>query len=197
MEGSFVLPVVRMSDTVRLPVFSSNPRLLDLPVASIKRYITLLGASAFGMLALSDRHINWSTIRYTGIGQPVGNNLLSMNKSILATVVIANTPQFILSHIYVLMNSVYTCMVTSHEWAKFARHRKTLRVSSPTGQRQIALLTPGPIMAEVVEQKEKYAEFDKRIQLFSHTYDTLISLGKGLAEVGTPLSKFDYPSHKS
>lgn len=63
-------------------------------------------------------------------------------------------------------------------------------------KRQIALVTPGPRMDVVVEQKEKHAVFNKKIKLFSQTFTTLTGLGKGLAEVGTPLWKFDYPSHK-
>ncbi|KAL8847513.1 MAG: hypothetical protein Q9221_007441 [Calogaya cf. arnoldii] len=63
-------------------------------------------------------------------------------------------------------------------------------------KRHIRLVTPGPRMIEVVDQKEKHAEFNKKIKLFSQIFATLTSLGKGLAEVGTPLSKFDYPSHK-
>lgn len=96
--------------------------------------------AAYGMYAMSNRNketrTSWSSLCSTGIGQPMGNNLLSMNTSILATVIIANTPQVILSYVYVLINSVYTCLVTSHEWAQLARHRKTLRVSSPIGQQR-------------------------------------------------------------
>ena len=96
--------------------------------------------AAIGICVIAGRndgaHLSWSSSRGTGIGQPMGNNLLSMNTSIFATVIIANTPQVILSHVYIFMNSVYTCLVTSYEWAQFARHRKTLRVTTPIGQQR-------------------------------------------------------------
>ncbi|KAI4176723.1 MAG: hypothetical protein LQ346_007820 [Caloplaca aetnensis] len=56
-----------------------------------------------------------------------------MDKSLLATVIIANIPQTILSYVYILFNSLYTCMLAGHEWTQFAKHRKTLRVTSPVG----------------------------------------------------------------
>lgn len=49
------------------------------------------------------------------------------------TVIVANTPQVILSYVYIVFNSLYTCMVAGHEWTQFANHRKTLRVTSPVG----------------------------------------------------------------
>ena len=104
------------------------------------RYLILLIVAASGMFAISNRdretHISWRSLRETGIGQPMGNNLLSMNTSMLATVVIANTPQVCLSYVYVLMNSIYTSLITCREWTQFCRHRKTLRVSSPVGQQR-------------------------------------------------------------
>ncbi|KAL8830601.1 MAG: hypothetical protein Q9170_005666 [Blastenia crenularia] len=88
---------------------------------------------AFYFSSLRGRSASWSSLRDFGIGNPVGNNILPMNKSMLATVIIANIPQVILSYVYILFNSLYTCMVAGHEWTQFARHRKTLRVSSPVG----------------------------------------------------------------
>lgn len=51
-------------------------------------------------------------------------------------------------------------------------------------------------MTVVVEQKELNAKFNKKIKLFSQTFTTLTGLGKGLAKVGTPQSKFDHPTYK-
>ncbi|KAL9598846.1 MAG: hypothetical protein Q9179_003771 [Wetmoreana sp. 5 TL-2023] len=72
-----------------------------------------------------------------GFGSPfysaVGNNIISMSNSISVNVVIANLPQVIMSYVYILFNSLYTCMVAGREWTQFAAQRKTLRVSSPVG----------------------------------------------------------------
>ena len=83
--------------------------------------------------ALGGRSPAWNTLRNFGIGNPVGNNILSMDNSMLITVIIANIPQAILSYVYILFNSLYTCMVAGREWTQFAKHRRTLRVSSPVG----------------------------------------------------------------
>ncbi|KAI4150585.1 MAG: hypothetical protein L6R39_002233 [Caloplaca ligustica] len=63
-------------------------------------------------------------------------------------------------------------------------------------KRQIGLTTPGPRMIELIEKEEKQAGFSRKIDLFSQVYNTLTALGKGLAEVGSPLERFSYPSHK-
>ena len=76
---------------------------------------------------------NISTFRRMGLGAPTGNNILSMNYSILTTVVIANSPQIVLSYLYVMFNALYTCMLAGDEWIRFASHRQTLRVTSPVG----------------------------------------------------------------
>ncbi|KAL8722996.1 MAG: hypothetical protein Q9225_000612 [Loekoesia sp. 1 TL-2023] len=94
----------------------------------ITLYIVLLMiATILYFSALHGRSANWSSLRDFGIGNPVGNNILSMGNSMLVTVIIANIPQVILSYVYILFNSLYTCMVAGHEWTQFAKHRKTLR----------------------------------------------------------------------
>lgn len=75
----------------------------------------------------------WGSLLSAGLGEPVGNNILPMNKSMLATALIANIPQTILSYVYILFNSLYTFMVAGREWTRFAQDRKTLRVTSPVG----------------------------------------------------------------
>ncbi|KAL8644897.1 MAG: hypothetical protein Q9226_007539 [Calogaya cf. arnoldii] len=58
-------------------------------------------------------------------------------------------------------------------------------------KRQIALFSPGPRMIKVVDEEEKVTEYNKKIRPMSHIFRTLAGLGKGLADVGAPLSKFD------
>ena len=51
-------------------------------------------------------------------------------------ILIANLPQFILSFLYLTYNSLFTCMLSGHEWSLFSHHHRTLRVTSPRlGQR--------------------------------------------------------------
>lgn len=69
---------------------------------------------------------------------------------------IANTPQLILSFIYLFYNDVFTRMLMSHEWAAFATGRKALRVSRPRGQQrstfwlQLPFRYSVPMMAAMV-----------------------------------------------
>lgn len=49
------------------------------------------------------------------------------------SVLLANLPQTIFSFLYLLYNSIFTCMLLAEEWDKFSHQRQTLRVTSPTG----------------------------------------------------------------
>ncbi|KAF3005003.1 hypothetical protein E8E13_008650 [Curvularia kusanoi] len=49
--------------------------------------------------------------------------------SVIGNALVANTPQVILSFIYLLLNSLFTTMLLSHEWASYTRTRKGLRTS--------------------------------------------------------------------
>ena len=52
---------------------------------------------------------------------------------VIATVLIANSPQILLSFLYFAMNGIFTCMLLAEEWSAYATKRKFLRVTSPTG----------------------------------------------------------------
>ena len=58
------------------------------------------------------------------------------SNSLLSMVLLANTPQLLLSVLYFLYNGMYTCMLTASEWSRFALQRKGLRVSSPYGSQR-------------------------------------------------------------
>jgi hypothetical protein len=54
--------------------------------------------------------------------------------STISNVLIANSAQVILSAIYFSYNGLFTCMLLGREWASYAHHRKSLRVSrAPDG----------------------------------------------------------------
>lgn len=71
-----------------------------------------------------------------------GWNLPSIGGStVVASVLIANIPQPILSFLYLLFNGVFTSMFLADEWSDFAHERKSLRVSKPKpGQRSTYFL---------------------------------------------------------
>jgi hypothetical protein len=58
-------------------------------------------------------------------------------EAILYNSLAANLPQLILSAIYYLYNSLFTCFLQKHEWDQYAAHRKGLRVSNrPLGEQR-------------------------------------------------------------
>ena len=79
------------------------------------------------------------------------DNLQALN--ITQAVLLANLPQTILSFLYLTYNSLFTCMLTGHEWSLFSHSHRTLRVTSPRpGQRstywlQIPYTYAIPLMA--------------------------------------------------
>ncbi|KAG9952029.1 hypothetical protein KCU85_g2265, partial [Aureobasidium melanogenum] len=58
------------------------------------------------------------------------------DRSLMENVLLANTPQFAISFIYVLYNNCLTRMVLAQEYSGYARHRKPLRVSRPEGEQR-------------------------------------------------------------
>ena len=69
-----------------------------------------------------------------------------------ALALVANLPQLALSGLYYLYNGLYTSMLLSHEWTKYATHRQPLRVQQPIGQQRLAywLTVPLPLAVPVV-----------------------------------------------
>ena len=51
----------------------------------------------------------------------------------IATVLIANSPQILLSFLYFAYNGIFTCMLLAEEWNSYATKRNPLRVTSPIG----------------------------------------------------------------
>ncbi|KAI4685948.1 uncharacterized protein J4E88_003785 [Alternaria novae-zelandiae] len=69
----------------------------------------------------------------TGFATVNGNNLLDFSTSLIPGVLLANTPQLVLSYLYIALNALYTNMFVAAEWASYVKTRKSLRVTSPTG----------------------------------------------------------------
>lgn len=64
-------------------------------------------------------------------------------------------------------------------------------------KRQIGLLRPGPPMMEALSLAEQQAEFTKKSQLVSKVFGIFgEQKDMKLSAIGTPPSKFNYPSHK-
>ncbi|CUS09938.1 unnamed protein product, partial [Tuber aestivum] len=78
------------------------------------------------------------TKRWTrGFGKVNSLSLVALDfRNITEATLLANLPQTILSFLYLAYNSLFTCMLSGHEWSLFSHHHRTLRVTSPRpGQR--------------------------------------------------------------
>lgn len=51
-------------------------------------------------------------------------------------VLVANSPQVLLSFLYLTYNGLFTCMLLANEWAGYAHNRQSLRVTSPVGSQR-------------------------------------------------------------
>ncbi|RAL07797.1 uncharacterized protein BO97DRAFT_446566 [Aspergillus homomorphus CBS 101889] len=72
-----------------------------------------------------------------GFAQTSASTMIEyLSRNMIALVLLANTPQIVLSMLYFLVNGVLTCMHVAAEWDGYARHRRPLRVSWPRGQQQ-------------------------------------------------------------
>jgi len=77
-----------------------------------------------------------------GFGAVNVNSLLAIGSyqttaaNVLAYILLANLPQTNLSLLYLMYNSLYTCMLQADEWSHYAHSRKALRVTSPVGKQR-------------------------------------------------------------
>ncbi|KAH6865739.1 hypothetical protein BKA58DRAFT_461727 [Alternaria rosae] len=81
----------------------------------------------------AEHHAVVADVLCTGFATVNGNNLLDFGTSLIPGVLLANTPQLVLSYLYIALNALYTNMFVSAEWASYVKTRKPLCVTSPTG----------------------------------------------------------------
>lgn len=61
---------------------------------------------------------------------------MGLSLSTTSLTIIANTPQLLLSLVYLMINRLITAMSVSREWAAFATSRKGLRTTKPMGSQR-------------------------------------------------------------
>jgi hypothetical protein len=66
----------------------------------------------------------------------IRSDFLTSNTSTLGLVLISNSPQLLLSILYLNYNGLFSCMLAADEWSRFRQTRKSLRVTSPSGQQR-------------------------------------------------------------
>ncbi|MCJ1376967.1 hypothetical protein MMC17_000057 [Xylographa soralifera] len=58
------------------------------------------------------------------------------SEGLIQMVLLANLPQVIFSFLYLMYNGLYTCMLLGNEWTNYAHQRKSLRVTSSSGEQR-------------------------------------------------------------
>jgi hypothetical protein len=71
-----------------------------------------------------------------GFGTVSGQNIMTFKTSLMGIILLANTPQLMLSYLYLSFNTLCTNMFIGYEWASYSRRRKGLRVTKPVGQQR-------------------------------------------------------------
>lgn len=78
-----------------------------------------------------------SHIWQLGYGTVTSESMIGWNfaggQGLLLTILIANSPQLLLSFLFLTYNGMFTCMRLTEEWMGYAHERKPLRVTDPVG----------------------------------------------------------------
>lgn len=102
-------------------------------------FIALIFAAVLLRSGLQNTELASTSISHLwslGFGTVTAESLVSLDSNknhIVITIMIANSPQLILSFLYLTYNGLYTCMLLADEWNDYAHNRKALRVTSPSG----------------------------------------------------------------
>ena len=81
---------------------------------------------------------SFATLWSEGFGSPSANSLVPFTEtlSVFSNVLIANTPQLLVSLAYMSLNGLLTCMVLTREFSTFGVKRSGLRVTFPEGEQR-------------------------------------------------------------
>lgn len=109
---------------------------MSLELTGLRYFVAL--AIGFALLnpALQDQPSGLRKLWQTGFGAVNGNNLMTTRLPLIGGVLLANTPQALLSYLYLAFNALYTNMFVAKELSAYAHERKPLRVTSPEGQQR-------------------------------------------------------------
>ena len=72
----------------------------------------------------------------TGFGSVNAESIVPLGVGPISAIFIVNSPQIVLSFLFLTYNSLFTCMLLSSEWNGYAYERKSLRVTNPTGSQR-------------------------------------------------------------
>ena len=105
--------------------------------------LTLLVAGILLSLGLQNQYLSSKSISHLwglGFGAVTSESLVGWNQpgsgGLLLNVLLANSPQALLSFLFLTYNGLYTCMLLANEWSDYAHERKPLRVTDPVGEQR-------------------------------------------------------------
>lgn len=90
--------------------------------------VQLTNRSTSHLWSLGFGNVNSETLIHINHGEDV-----SGSAGVILIVLIANSPQILLSFLYFAYNGIFTCMLLAEEWSGYASKRRFLRVTSPIG----------------------------------------------------------------
>ena len=111
-----------------------SPPIPPIVLTKPNRSLCLVWGSALALLVKgAEQSSDHQDIWRNGLGVLNLDAILPFSESMGVTtdVLIVNSPQVIISFIYLLYNGLFTCMLLSAEYLKFASQRRTLRVTCP------------------------------------------------------------------
>jgi hypothetical protein len=75
---------------------------------------------------------NWNTFGHVSTDDFLDLKLPDYKDSIIPAVLVVNSPQVVISFLYMLYNGLFTCMLAGREWSQYAVKRATLRGMCPS-----------------------------------------------------------------
>jgi hypothetical protein len=101
------------------------------------RYLILFCVAIWGMFySLRGMPHSASGLWKVGFGTVNSNNLMNITVSLIGGVLFANTPQALLSYLYLAYNALYTNLFVAHGFTSYMHERKALRVTAPRGKQR-------------------------------------------------------------
>ena len=110
--------------------------------------LTLIAACSLLVLGLCKSYLESRSLSHLwslGFGNVNGETLIALASNpqqlsgpggVVLTVLIANSPQIVLSFLYFALNGIFTCMLLAKEWSSYASQKRFLRVTTPTGRQR-------------------------------------------------------------
>ena len=112
-------------------------------ITNVLCILTLVVASVLLGIGLRNTALSSTKITHLwslGFGTVTSESLLAWNKpgsgGLILTVLLANSPQALLSFLFLTYNGLYTCMLMASEWSDYVYERKPLRVTDPVGDQR-------------------------------------------------------------